>query len=45
MPFSTFLKIFFALRITCSVQQMWGSDPTSIEVNSQIPIDFADSES
>lgn len=36
---------FFAVLIACLVQQMWGTDPTSIEVNSQIPIDFADSES
>lgn len=36
---------FFSLHIACPVQQMWGYDPTSIEVNSQIPIDFADSES
>lgn len=34
-----------SLNIACPVQQMWGSDPTSIEVNSQIPIDFAESES
>lgn len=36
---------FFSLNIARPVQQMWGSDPTSIEVNSQIPIDFAESES
>lgn len=39
------LPPFFSLNIACPVQQMWGSDPTSIEVNSQIPIDFAESES
>lgn len=39
------LPSFFPLYIACPVQQMWGSDPTSIEVNSQIPIDFAESES
>lgn len=39
------LPSFFPLYIACPVQQMWGSDPTSIEVNSQIPIDFTESES
>lgn len=39
------LPSFSPLYIACPVQQMWGSDPTSIEVNSQIPIDFAESES